>query len=220
MTLDKSFLNLLGKNPLFENLSADETEAALALFQSEVRRYRKGETLCPAGGKLHAFGLVLSGAVQVFCDDLSGERAIMASVAPGATFGESLCYLETEESPVWIIALADSEVLWLHCDALHSVGDDPFERRIYRRFVSMLAERALMMNDRIQILSKLTIREKLLTYFSQCARTAGGRTFRIPLDRESLASYLGVNRSALSRELSQMQREGIIEFYKNSFKIL
>ena len=111
-------------------------------------------------------------------------------------------------------------MLWLRCDTLRSVGDDPLERQIYRRFVTMLAERALSMNDRIQILSKLTIREKLLTYFSQCARAAGSRTFTVPLDRESLAAYLGVNRSALSRELSTMQRDGLIEFYKNSFKIL
>ena len=220
MILSKSDYAAVSRCPLFSGLSDAETDAALRFFSAELRHYRKGETLCPAGNRLPGFGLVLSGIVQVFCDDLAGERVIMASVPPGNTFGESLCYLEVEDSPVWIISSAECDVLWLRCDTLRSVGDDPLERQIYRRFVTMLAERALSMNDRIQILSKLTIREKLLTYFSQCARAAGSRTFTVPLDRESLAAYLGVNRSALSRELSTMQRDGLIEFYKNSFKIL
>ncbi len=220
MILSDSDRAALSRCPLFSSLSKTETDAALRFFSAELRHYRKGETLCPVGERLPGFGLVLSGIVQVFCDDLAGERVIMASVPSGSTFGESLCYLGVEDSPVWIISSLECDVLWLRCDMLRSVGDDPLERKIYRRFVAMLAERALSMNDRIQILSKLTIREKLLTYFSQCARAAGSRTFTVPLDRESLAAYLGVNRSALSRELSAMQRDGMIEFYKNSFKIL
>ena len=77
-----------------------------------------------------------------------------------------------------------------------------------------------MMNDRVQILSKTTIREKIVTFLSQYSNRFGSKTFSVPFDRETLALYLGVNRSALSRELSAMQRDGILEYYKNSFKIL
>jgi len=84
----------------------------------------------------------------------------------------------------------------------------------------MLAHKTLSMNDRIQILTKPNIRQKIITFLSQYSNRIGGKTFSIPFDRETLALYLGVNRSALSRELSAMQNDGIIEFYKNTFKIL
>jgi len=84
----------------------------------------------------------------------------------------------------------------------------------------MLAERTLRMNDRVQILSRPLLRDKLTTFFAQCEHRYGSKTFRVPFDRAGMALYLGVNRSALSRELSDMQAEGLIDFYRNSFRIL
>ena len=81
----------------------------------------------------------------------------------------------------------------------------------------MLAERTLKMNDRIQILSKPTLRDKIVTFLSQASRRAGSGTVRIPLDREGLAAFLGCERSALSRELSRMQKDGLITYRKNLF---
>ena len=88
------------------------------------------------------------------------------------------------------------------------------------RFASVLALRALYQNDRIQILSKPKIRDRLVTFLSQCERRYGSRTFIIPFDRTSLAVYLGVNRAALSRELSKMKEEGILDFFRSSFRLL
>ena len=88
-----------------------------------------------------------------------------------------------------------------------------------KRFCAMLAARTLSMNDRIQVLSRTTIRERVLTLLSQY-NTGSGSGITLPFDRESLALYIGVNRSALSRELSAMKRDGIIDFYKNSFRLL
>ncbi len=206
---------------LFHRLEKDELLSALSFFSAQKKSYKKGECLRAAGDKFEFFGLVLSGTVQVFFDDINGERVIMASVAEGGTFGESLCYLDVSSSPVWIYADSDATVLWLSCERLRgNVCGDAVAMKMQSRFTTMLAHKALAQNDRVQILSKLTLREKLNTYFSQCVRTYKSRTFTIPLDRESLAIYLGSNRSALSRELSNMQSEGLIDFYKNSFKIL
>lgn len=209
------------KNELFCDLTEEKLKDALLFFDAHKKEYKKGECLCAAGDAFSRFGLVLTGTVQAFFDDINGERVIMASVTAGGTFGESLCYLGEKNSPVSIFADTDTAVLWLSCDAFSSdVCGDALKRKISQRFTRMLAHKALSMNDRVQILSKLTLREKLETYFSQCVRDYKSRTFQIPLDRESLALYLGTNRSALSRELSNMQKEGLIEFYKNSFKIL
>ncbi len=216
--MDRGALRSCG---LFEDLSEQDLSSALARFSAREQAYRKGEFLRKEGESLPSFGLVLSGTVQVFMNDINGDSIIMATVSSGGTFGESLSFLEVAEIPVFIYAAEDSAVLWLSCDSFREAAcDDDLGRLLYRRFVSMLAQRALDMNDRIQVLSKLTLREKLSTLFSQYAHKSGSRTFSLPLNREQLAAYLGVNRSALSRELCKMRDEGLIEFYKNSFKML
>lgn len=201
---------------LFGDMSDRELERTLCSMDAHKKDYKKGECLCAEGGKMAFFGLVLSGTVQAFTDDINGNRVLMTNVGAGETFGESLCFLGIEEIPVCIFAATDCSVLWLSCGPLKS-GDD---MTLYNRFSAMLAQRVLDMNDRIQVLSKLSVREKLMTLFSQYMHRCGSKTFSLPFDRESLASYIGVNRSALSRELSNMRNDGIIEFYKNSFKIL
>ncbi len=206
------------------NLPREPQIQALHLLQADLRCYGKGDFLHMAGQPLRAFGYLLCGSVQVTMNDLDGEQMLFASVGPGDTFGESLSYLQVPETAVQITAVAASRVLWLRPDCFRMTSpdspDDLLCRQLFHRFVSMLATRALSMNDRIQVLSKSTLREKLLTFFAQYEHRCGSKTFCIPFDRQSLAAYLGTNRSALSRVLSGMRQEGLIDFYRNSFKIL
>ena len=207
---------------LFSELSEPDFSRALGLFSARVARYKKGEILRAMGMPFSTFGLVLSGTVQVFSLDMDGEPQMMANVGAGESFGESLAYLKTEESPVNVIAATDAAVLWLDIATLRTrtAEGDAFALAISERFSSVLALRALFQNDRIQILSKPKIRDRLVTFLSQCERRSGSRTFIIPFDRASLAVYLGVNRTALSRELAKMKNEGIIDFFRSSFRLL
>ena len=84
----------------------------------------------------------------------------------------------------------------------------------------MLAERTLSMNNRIQVLSKKSLREKLMTFFTQRVQESGSFAFEISMDRSAMADYLGVDRSALSRELSRLRDEGALKFRKNHFEIV
>ena len=210
---------LLTKSPLFRGMEEGEITRALTLLAAHRRTYGKGEYLHRMGEPLAAFGLVLSGTVQVYTDDFEGNRMMMANVSTGGTFGESLCFLAVPAAPVHILSGNGAEVLWLHTAALRQGSADPFTVRIVDRFTAMLAARALDMNERIQILSKHTLREKICTFLSEWERRTGSKTFTVPFDRAALADYLGADRAALSRELSRMQGEGIIEYYKNTFKI-
>ena len=207
---------------LFSELSEPDFSRALGLFSARVATYKKGEILRAMGMPFSTFGLVLSGTVQVFSLDMDGEPQMMANVGAGESFGESLAYLKTEESPVNVIAATDAAVLWLDIATLRArtAEGDAFALAISERFSSVLALRALFQNDRIQILSKPKIRDRLVTFLSQCERRSGSRTFIIPFDRASLAVYLGVNRTALSRELAKMKNEGIIDFFRSSFRLL
>lgn len=209
---------IIHRSPLFSGLGQEDTQRALDYFGAFQKRYEKGAFLHRVLSPLRRFGLVLSGTVQVYMDDMEGYRMIMANVEAGGIFGESLCFLNQGES-VNILAVTDCEVLWMDTLRLKAPGcKDSFETELSNRFTAMLCHRALAMNDRIQILSRNSLRSKLCTLFSQCV-SRYGEEFTLPFDRESMASYLGVNRSALSRELSAMEREGILSYRKNHFTI-
>ena len=210
----------LRANPLFAGLSRDEFAQQLKVMKAEKASCEKGEMLQSSGEPIRRFGIVLSGAVRVCVDDIEGNRMIMAEVAPGVSFAESLCFLKTRESPVYIVAAEDSEVLWLSTEALFSDPADPFLTELHRRFTAALAAKALTMNNRIQVLSRLTLRGKLTAYFTGLAAAQGSNLIRLPMNREDTAAYIGVNRSALSRELSRMKAEGLIEYRKNEVRIL
>ena len=209
-------------NPLFRDLSSEEYALALRFFDAQEITYPRGSVIKSAVDRLTRFALVLSGSVQVSMDDIDGRALVLNCVQSGQTFGEALCYLK-KEAPLTFLALSDVTLLWLRCDNLdtaHPAGiPESLQIKLQRRFTAMLAERTLKMNDRIQILSRSGIREKLRAFFSECARDAGSSRFTVPFDRAGMASYLAVDRSALSRELSRMQKNGEITFHKNTFQL-
>ncbi len=218
---------ILEKCILFQKLDDEHLSYALDFFESEKKSYPRGSFLNQISEPLPHFGLVLSGTVRVYRDDVDGHHMIMANVTPGGTFGESLCFTG-READVYICAATDVTVLWLKTINLHYSPklSEPYGMLLRDRFITMLADRALAMNDRIQILSQTTIRQKLIAFFSQyasrCEHMSGGMrpSFEIPFDRSSMANYLGTDRSALSRELSRMRRDGLIDYSGNRFTLL
>ena len=216
--LNQAELTVLKRNPLFAGLDAEGLARMLSAMKAEKTCHERGEMIQAAGKPVSRFGLVLRGAVQVCVDDIEGNRMIMAEVAPGASFGESLCFLRTEESPVYIQATEETALLRLSTDALRA--EDAFDPELYRRFTAALAGKTLTMNNRIQVLSKLNLRGKLTAYFTELAAEQGSSVIRLPMNREDTAAYIGANRSALSRELAKMKEEGLIDFRKNEVRIL
>jgi len=218
--LTKKNVKTIKSSVLFRNMKSEEINLAMKLSDAEIRTYAKGEFLHSPYSEIKKFGLVLSGVVQVCIDDIDGNRVIMAEVTSGNTFGESLCFLKVKDSPVFIYSSEASEILWLSVANIFNADADEFCSELRKRFTAMLAARTLAMNNRIQVLSKIKLRDKLITYFNQKSEAANSLTFQIPVNRDDLASYIGTNRSALSRELSLMKKEGLIDYYKNTFRIL
>lgn len=218
--LNEQELSVLQTNPLFRGLDRDRLDRQLQVMKAEKTRSARGEMLLRLGEPIRRFGVVLSGSVQVCVDDIEGSRMIMAEVAPGISFGESLCFLRTKESPVYIFASEDSELLWLSTEALFFDPGDAFLAELQGRFTAALAAKALTMNNRIQVLSRLSLRGKLTAYFTELAAAQGSSVIRLPMNREDTAAYIGANRSALSRELAKMKAEGLIDYHKNQIRIL
>lgn len=209
-------------SPLFSGLSDKDYEYALDFFSAREVKMKKGDVLNRISCEMDYFGLVLEGTVQVYMDDMDGDQIIMASNGPGASFGEALCFLKME-SPVYVVAMTDGSFLKMNTKRFDELTDNKLGLELKNRFIAVLAKRTLQMNNRIQILSKISIRDKLLTYFAECEncrQSCCGNEIEIPFNRNDMAIYLGVNRSALSRELSAMQEEGLIEFRKNKFRLL
>lgn len=210
-------MTVVKKCSLFQGLDEETLNRALAEMEAAFKSYGRGESLNREGDRLPGFGLVLGGTIHVLSYDLEGQPTVMATVSEGETFGESLCYLKLD-SVVHIHAVTNARVLWLNTNCFKKEGDKLCEE-LHRRFTAMLAWRALNMNDRIQVLSKLSLREKLNTLFSQYSQKYGNE-FELPFDRERMAAYLGADRSALSRELSRMKQDGLIDYKKNRFVII
>lgn len=215
-----TLLSALALNPLFRGLDEEGTLRQMRAMRAERTRYEKGALLHAAGKPMKRFGIVITGLVQVCADDIEGGRMIMAEVTPGTSFGESLCFLKAQDSPVYIYASEDSEVLWLTPEALYDGPGDAFQTELLRRFTAALAEKNLSMNNRIQVLSKLSLRGKLYAYFTELAAEQGSNTILLPMNRDDTAAYIGANRSALSRELARMKAEGLIDYYRNAVRIL
>ena len=210
----------LRNHPLFTGMDEARQEQLLALMKAEKVHRNRGELLHAPGTPMERFGILLSGAVQVCVDDIEGNRMIMAEVAPGMMFGESLCFLGVKDSPVYIFAAEDSEVLLLSPDPLYEMSGDPFYGDLQRRFTASLAAKNLTMNQRIQVLSRLSLRARLTAYFTELAAAQGSSVIRLPMNREDTAAYIGANRSALSRELGRMKSDGLIDYYRDTVRIL
>ena len=206
--------------PLFQGLPPDALEYALSYFEAHVKAYEKGDFLHQVSFPLERFGLVLSGTIQVSMDDMDGHHIIMNNVSAGGLFGEAYCFPGTD-APIYICAVTEAEVLWMRPTRVKAPRLPLQERdqMLANRFVAALASRTLSLNQRIQILSRRTLREKLITFLSQYA-TAQGDTFTVPFDRASMANFLGADRSALSRELSHLRKEGVLDYHRNQFRIL
>ena len=186
--LTENDLSVLRTNPLFRGLDPDRLNRQLQVMKAFKARSERNNMLQNQGEPIRRFGIVLSGAVQVCVDDIEGNRMIMAEVAPGNSFGESLCFLRTKESPVFIFASEDSELLWLSTEALFSDPGDAFLAELQGRFTAALAAKALTMNNRIQVLSRLTLRGKLTAYFTELAAAQGSDLIRLPMNRDDTAA--------------------------------
>ncbi len=209
--------SVLSDSVLFRGLSERELRQHLQYYQGSIKSYGRGTFLVGTEETMDQFGLVLDGTVQAVMDDINGDRVIMANVAKGITFGEALCFTR-RLTEMYILAFTDCRVLWLSCDNLRKHPRQLTDAQL--RFTYLLANRTLQMNDRIQVLSKKSLRAKLVTFFSQCVGQSKEAEFVLDMDRETMAAYLGIDRSALSRELSRMRSEGLLEFRKNHFRLL
>lgn len=169
---------------------------------------------------METIGLVVSGCVQVVREDIDGRQNLMAELPEGELFGEVFACAGILQSPVTVLAAKPSEVL--HMNYRRIITSCPtactFHSRLIENMLALMAQKNLLLNKKIEILSQRTTRARLLLFFD--LHRHGARCFTIPFSREELAAYLCVDRSAMSAELSRMQKEGLIRYNRCRFEIM
>ena len=204
-------------SPLFEGISEAELDVLAAAGHLRTRQFVRHEIIFRAGSHVQEVGIVLRGAVHIENLDLWGTKSILSSVGPGQAFAETYAFCG-DALMVDAAAAEDCEVLFLHTAALTDTRVAPELRdKLLRRLLAVSMRKNLSLSQRIFCTTSKTVRGRLLTYFSAQAARYGSMEFQIPFNRQQMADYLNLDRSALSKELCRMRDEGLLEFEKNRF---
>ena len=210
---------LLSNTLLFRGIAEEEISSLLGCLGATERTYKKGETILAEGTVTESIGVVLSGMAIISCGDVWGNSSIMGNVGPGAVFAEAYACIPGEPLMISVSAVEDTTVLFMNVGRVLSTCTNActFHAKLARNLLTVCAHKSLQLSRRILHTSSKSIRGRLMSFFSECAKSAGSYSFDIPYNRQQLADYLGVDRSALCNELSKMRKDGIIEYQKNQF---
>lgn len=217
----KKYLEILRNCKLFENIADENLLAMLSCLGAEVRSYTKNQNIFTEGERASHMGILLSGTAQIVRVDFYGNRSIVTNIEPPQLFGESFACTETKSIPVNVIAEKDCEVMRIESrKMLHPCCNVcEFHSRMIFNLMKEIAAKNMLLNQKIEIISRRTTREKLMTYLLIQAKKHGS-SFTIPYDRQELADFLEVDRSGLSAEISKLRKENAIECKRNFFRLL
>ena len=204
-------------SPLFQGLSAEEWAALEQSGCLRTKSYPRHAVIFHAGEQVHALGVVLRGTVHIENLDLWGSKSILSSISAGQAFAETYAFCG-EALMVDAVAAEHCEILFLHTAALTDARIEPaLQDKLLRRLLAVSMRKNLSLSQRIFCTTPKTVRGRLLTYFSAQAARCGRMAFEVPFNRQQMADYLNLDRSALSKELCKMRDEGLLEFDKNRF---
>ena len=209
----------LARTQLFAGSASDQIDAMLGCLDVHESTYRKGAYVHRMGDVIKTVGLVVEGSVRVESVDVWGNVSVLGVAGPGGMFGEAYAAVPDEPLMVDVVAAESSTVLFLNLGKVLATCPRacPNHARTSRNMTAIIARHSLALSRRILHVAPKTIRGKVLAYLSDMAERTGRREFDIPFDRQQLADYLGVDRSALSAELSRMQKAGLIETRRSHF---
>lgn len=207
---------------LFENIQESELSSMLGCLGAAFRDYQKSEFIFLEGAEIKQIGVVVEGTVHMVKEDVWGGKAILAVMTHGEIFGESFVCGEFDRSTVSFQAATDCKILCLSFHRVLCVCSRAcsYHNRLVENMVTLIARKNVKLMDKMEILSKKSIRERILTWLSQQVQFNGAKTFVSPLGRLELADYLCVDRSALTRELSRMKSEGLLDYDKNTYVLI
>lgn len=208
--------------PLFEGVAPETLGTMLECLGAFRRTFTKGEFLLLAAETVRCVGVVLSGRVHMVQEDREGNLSILAVMAPGELVGETFVCGTHQTATVSFQAAASSEILFLPFDRVLRTCSNAcaFQPRLVENMVRVIADKNLQLLERAKITAKRTLREKILAYLAWLDQWQKGPYIVSAMSRTELADYLCADRSALTRELSRMRADGVIDYEKNTYRLL
>ncbi|MCL2856666.1 MAG: Crp/Fnr family transcriptional regulator [Oscillospiraceae bacterium] len=216
----KKIFEIAKINPLFQGIALVDFEHMLNCLSTRTAMYRKGDMILLSGGCVNFVGLILSGSVKIIREDVSGNATILAKLTVSEIFGEVFACAEILHSTVTVQAVEDTEVLFIDYSRIimSCTSACNFHTQLIKNMLKLVARKNIMLNQKLEILSKRTTRDKLLCFFD--FQRGAAKEFTVPFNREEMASYLCVDRSAMSNELCKMRDDGLLKFNRNQFEIM
>ena len=218
----KQYINLLKNTYMFNGINESEIEGMLKCLNARTMLYKKNEYILRNGETVNSIGMVLEGLALVEKEDIWGNRTIISEISPGSLYAESYACLSKLPAEISVIASDNTTVMLFDIRRILTTCSSScgFHTKLIQNLLYTIAQKNVLLTKKMEYISKKTIKEKLLAYLSSEAMKAGSPTFNIPFNRQELADFLSVDRSALSSEKSRLQKKGIISCRKNAFTIL
>ena len=199
-------------SPLLEGVSPQECQAMRACLGVYEQYFRPGDIVYDLGGGRNMLGVLTDGAAVIERVDGKGERTILEHLEPGGVFGEMMMFRSAVDNSVVVRCAAPCCVSFLRSEAVLRRCEHACEchSRLVENLFRLVTDKANSLSERVEVLSRSSIREKLLRYFElQAAKNAGG-TFFLPFSLSALADYISTDRSAMMRELKKMRQEMLV----------
>ena len=218
----EEYFDLLTSTELFDGIRREELSSMLSCLGARILEVPKGDPVFLEGDSADFLGVVLEGSVQIVREDFFGNRSILLHCQPGDIFAEGFSFTDLETIPVSGYAVKNSRVMLLTCRRMMTVCANAcgFHNRLVNNLLRLVAQKNLMLNEKIRYMSQKTTRDKLMANLSDQAKKSGRPEFTIPFDRQALADYLGVERSAMSAEISRLRKDGRLETSGSRFRLL
>lgn len=208
--------------PLFTGVKKEQVPALLKCLGAQRRIFEKNQDVFADEQSVRKIGVVLKGAVDIVKIDFWGNRSILSRVAAGGLFGEAFACAGLLKPPVAAVASEQSEILLLQYQKIFGtcLQSCAYHSLLLQNMMKVLAEKNILLTRKMEHITKRSTRQKLLSYLSEQAELSGSSSFTIPFNRQELADFLSVDRSAMSNELCKLRGEGMLQFHKNSFVLL
>ena len=218
----KNYFNVLRQCPLFQMIEDDHLLHLVKCLDAKITNFSKKETIIYEGSHVKQIGILLSGSAQIIQMDYYGNRTILSTVEPSELFAEAFACADIPTIPVSVVANEPCEVMLIDCKRLLTTCTVScgFHHQLIYNLMKNLAMKTILFSQKLEITSKRSTQDKLMTYLMIQAKKAQSDIFDIPFDRQELADFLEVDRSGLSAVISKLKKEGILKCHRNHFELL
>lgn len=215
-------IQVLKKTELFQNINANDLESMLKCIGAKTFTYKKNEYVAFAGEGFRSIGIVLDGALVVVREDMDGNRLIINLVEPGEMIGEIVVFSKNPVWPASVQTKEDSRVCFIPSAKIISPCCNAcvWHLTFIKNLIKAVSDSAVMLNRKVEFLTIKSMRGRLCKFLLEKYKELGKTTLTLSMNRNQLADYLNVSRPSMSREICRMRDEGIIEFNKNTFRIV